>query len=53
MKIAIYVSGGVVQGVRSDLGSLLEVELVDEDNDADKADNRWNELQTELPFGNF
>lgn len=52
-KIAIYVSGGVVQGVRSNIGQDLEVELVDEDNDPETAENRWIELYKELEFGNF
>ena len=52
-KIAIYVSGGVVQGVRSNISADLDVELVDEDNEPDTSEDRWNELQTELKFGNF
>jgi hypothetical protein len=52
-KIAIYVSGGVVQGVRSDISSDVKVEVVDYDNDPHTADQRWDELQTELKFGNY
>ena len=52
-KVAIYVKGGIVQAVRSNIGQDLEVELVDEDNDPDTADDRWEELQTELEFGNY
>jgi hypothetical protein len=52
-KIAIYVSGGVVQGVRSNISSDVEVEIVDYDNEPDIANDRWEELQTELEFGNY
>ena len=52
-KVAVYVSGGIVQGVRSNIGQELEVEIVDEDNDPDKAEDRWEEVQTELEFGNY
>ena len=56
-KIAIYVSGGIVQGVRSNIGQNLEVEIVDADSmynqESNKADEYWEELQTELEFGNY
>jgi hypothetical protein len=57
-NIAIYVSGGIVQGVRSNIGQDLEVEIVDADNiescgDEWKAEDRWEELQSELEFGNY
>lgn len=52
-KIAIYVSGGIVQGVRSNIKTELEVEIVDEDNDQETSEDRWEELQNELPFGNY
>ena len=52
-KIAIYGSGGVVQGVRSNISSDVEIEVVDYDNDSQTADQRWDELQTELEFGNY
>lgn len=56
-KIAIYVSGGMVQGVRSNIGQTLEVEIVDADSmynqESNKADEYWEELQTELEFGNY
>jgi hypothetical protein len=52
-NIAIYVSGGIVQGVRSNIGSDLEVEIVDEDNEPEEAGDRWEELQSELEFGNY
>jgi hypothetical protein len=53
MKIAIYVEGGIIQGVRSDIGEDLEVEIVDCDSDPDEAEDRWEELGTELEFGNY
>jgi hypothetical protein len=52
-NIAVYVSGGIVQGVRSNIGQDLEVEIVDEDNEPETAGDRWEELQTELNFGNY
>jgi hypothetical protein len=55
-KIAIYVSGGVVQGIRSNIGTELEIEVVDADNthcDGIDPDTRWEQLQLELPFGNY
>lgn len=52
-RIAIYVDGGIVQGVRSNLGVDLEVEIVDKDNEPDKAEDRWEELETLLNFGNY
>lgn len=54
-KIAIYVEGGIVTGVRSNISSDLEIEIVDQDMidlmEEQKSD-RWEELQTELEFGN-
>ena len=52
-KIAVYISGGILQAVRSNIGPDLEVELVDEDNEPETAGDRWEELQTELNFGNY
>jgi hypothetical protein len=52
-KIALYISGGVLQGVRSNIGQDLEVELVDADNDPDTAEEQWTELQEKLEFGNY
>jgi hypothetical protein len=52
-KVAIFVEGGIVQGVRSNIGQTLEVEIIDADNEPDKADEYWEELQTELEFGNY
>jgi len=52
-KVAIFVDGGIVQGVRSNIGQDLEVEVVDADNDQDGADCRWEDLENELEFGNY
>lgn len=55
-KIALYVSGGVITAIRSNIGSDLEIEIVDSDNDentGNDSDERWDELQTELSFGNY
>ena len=56
-KIAIYVSGGVVQGIRSNMKD-LDVEIVDGDDiedheNANDPDSRWEQLQLELEFGNY
>jgi len=52
-KIAIYVEGGIIQAVRSNIGEDLEVEIVDCDNEPDEAEDRWEEVQSELEFGNY
>jgi hypothetical protein len=52
-KIAIYVEGGMVLGIRSNLGVDLDIEIVDADNEPDKAEDRWEELESELNFGNY
>jgi len=55
-KIAIYVEGGLIQGIRSNIPpDLLDIEIVDADGDnQDEARERWDvEIQTELPFGNY
>jgi hypothetical protein len=52
-NIAVYVSGGIVQGVRSNIGQDLEVEVIDADNDPDTAEEQWMELQEKLEFGNY
>jgi hypothetical protein len=52
-KIAIFVEGGIVQAVRSNISEQLDVEVVDIDNDGDQAEYRWDELQTKLKFGNY
>jgi hypothetical protein len=53
-KIAIFVDGGIVQAIRSNIPChKLEIEIVDNDNQQDEAEDRWEELQTELEFGNY
>lgn len=53
-KIAIFVEGGIVQAIRSNIPChKLEIEVVDNDNEPDKAEDRWEELQNELEFGNY
>jgi hypothetical protein len=56
-KIAIYVQGGIVQAIRSNIGSDLEIEIVDADliNDDEEStsDELWEELESELEFGNY
>ena len=54
MKIAIYIEGGLIQAVRSDVHPPeLEIEIVDKDNEPETAEDRWEELQGELKFGNY
>ena len=51
-KIAIWIEGGAIQGVRSNVDIELEIIDVDLDNvDKDDAEKKWEEYQTELPFG--
>jgi hypothetical protein len=52
-KIAIYVEGGMVLGIRSNIGMELDIEIVDSDNEPDGAEDRWEELESELEFGNY
>lgn len=52
-RIAAYVSGGILQAVRSNIGANLEVELVDQDNEPEAAEDRWTEINDELVFGNY
>ena len=52
MKIAIYIEGGLIQAVRSDVHD-FEIEIVDKDNEPETAEDRWEELQTELDFDNY
>jgi len=52
-KVAVYISGGILQGVRSNIGQDLEVEVIDADNDPDTAEEQWMELQEKLEFGNY
>jgi hypothetical protein len=52
-KVAIYVSGGIIQAIRSNVSEDLDIEIVDEDNDPETSETRWEELQEELQFGNY
>jgi hypothetical protein len=55
-KIAIFVQGGMVQAVRSNIAPAteMEVEIVDKDCfQPDYEDDRWEEIQTELNFANY
>jgi hypothetical protein len=54
-KIAIFIQGGMVQGIRSNIGQDLDIEVVDADgwDDEKNPEDRWEELQTELEFGNY
>jgi hypothetical protein len=51
-KIAIFVGGGMVQAIRSNIGPDLDIEIVDEDHEPDAMDS-WQEIQGELEFGNY
>lgn len=52
-KIAIYVEGGIIQAIRSNISPEVEIEIVDNDNDPETAEDRWEAVQTELEFGNY
>lgn len=63
-KIAIYVNGGMIEAIRSNIGQDIEVEIIDNDYyETDhlfgitpceiKPEDRWNEIQTELEFENY
>jgi len=52
-KIAIYVDGGIVQAIRSNISPEIEIEIVDCDNEPDTAEDRWEEIQEELEHGNY
>jgi hypothetical protein len=52
-KIVIYVSGGMVQGVRSNISSELDIEIIDEDNEGSEASELWEEAQDQLPYENY
>lgn len=50
-KIAIWIEGGLIQGVRSNVNIELEIIDVDiETVDRDDAEKKWETYQTELPF---
>lgn len=54
-KIAIYVKGGMVEAIRSNIGQDLDVEVVDADgwDDEKHPEDRWEEVENELEFGNY
>jgi len=54
-KIAIYIKGGMVEAIRSNIYPDLEIEILDEDSldEIQLTEDRWEELQTELEFGNY
>ena len=53
-KIAIYVKGGMVSAIRSNISPEMGIEIVDADcQQLDYEEDRWEELQTELEFGNY
>lgn len=52
-KVAVWVDGGMIQAVRSNIGPELELEIVDSDTDPELAEARWDELQNELTYGNY
>jgi hypothetical protein len=48
-KIAIYVSGGVVQSVISNT-EMVDIEIMDADNEPENTETKWNEINKELGF---
>ena len=51
-KVAIWIEGGMIQGIRSSVD--IDVEIIDVDwggTDRDEAEKKWETYQTELPFG--
>jgi hypothetical protein len=54
-KIAIYIKGGMVEAIRSNIDQDLNIEIVDVDSidEIRVTEDRWKELQTELEFGNY
>jgi hypothetical protein len=53
-KIAIYIKGGMVQAIRSNISPELVVDIVDADClQEGYDDDKWDEIQTELEFGNY
>lgn len=51
--IAIFVQGGNVLDVRSNIGTELNVEVVDADNDPNDAKHKWQQFEDELEFSNY
>lgn len=52
-KIAIYVKRGMVEAIRSNISPELEIEIIDADCEQLEYEDRWDELQSELEFGNY
>lgn len=54
-KVAIYIKGGIVRSVRSNISTELDIEIVDADCIPYGDEDRWKdkEFQTELEFGNY
>jgi hypothetical protein len=52
-KIALFVSGGIVQEIRSNIRPQLEVIIIDKDNEPKTADKQWEEFEKELPYKNI
>ena len=56
-QIAIWIQGGNIVGIRSNISSDIEFEIIDcdlADSDGQEvAAARWDELQLELEFDNF
>ena len=52
-KVAIFVQGGNVLDVRSNIGNDLIVEVVDADNEPNEAKYVWKELEDGLEFANY
>ena len=52
--VAIFVSGGVVASVRSNISRDLEIKIIEVDDDPnDECYEVWERLKSELPFGNY
>ena len=53
-KVAIWIEGGLIQGIRSSVD--IDVEIIDVDLegvDRDTAEQKWEQYQTELPFNTY
>ena len=45
----------MVEAIRSNIGQDLDIEIVDEDclDETKLTEDRWEEIETELEFGNY
>jgi len=53
-KVAIWIEGGMIQGIRSSVD--IDIEIIDVDwggTDREIAEQKWEQYQTELPFNTF